>query len=158
MDRACSSSSSSSSSSESQGRRPPICLLSRRETFSASHRLHSPALTAEENTRIYGKCNNPHGHGHNYTLEVLVRGEIDSVTGMVMNLSDLKNAINEAVLSQLDHKNLDLDVEFFATRVSTTENVAVFCWNQLEAVLPKGLLHEIRLHETENNVVIYRGE
>jgi 6-pyruvoyltetrahydropterin/6-carboxytetrahydropterin synthase len=137
---------------------PPIVILSRRATFSAAHRLHSRWLSDEENRKLYGKCNNPNGHGHNYTIEVVLRGPVDAKTGMVMNLTELKAIIEEAILAPLDHKNLDLDVEYFNDKVSTTENLAIYCWRQLLPLLPTGLLYEVRLHETENNIVIYRGE
>ncbi|KAF0506086.1 6-pyruvoyl tetrahydrobiopterin synthase [Gigaspora margarita] len=90
-----------------------IAYLRRKETFSAAHRLHSPHLTEEENKELYGKCNNPNGHGHNYTVEITIRGEVDPHTGMVMNLTDLKKCMGVAILDELDHKNLDLDVPYF---------------------------------------------
>jgi 6-pyruvoyltetrahydropterin/6-carboxytetrahydropterin synthase len=137
----------------------PVLYLTRRATFSASHRLHSPELSEEENRRIFGRCNHPNGHGHNYVLEVTVRGEIDPRTGMVMNLSDLKQSIQERILDVVDHKHLNLDLPVFQKLVPTTENLAVVCWRLLEPALPKqNLLYEIKLHETENNVAIYRGE
>jgi len=133
-----------------------MLILRRRETFSASHRLHAPTLSEHENRELFGKCNNPNGHGHNYTLEVFIRGPLDPITGMVMNLVDLKLYIKEEVLDVLDHRNLDLDVPWFGGRVSTTENVAVFIWQRLVSRLGD-LLNEVRVHETENNMVIYRG-
>lgn len=138
----------------------PVCQLSRRLHFSASHRLHSHRLSAEENKKLYGKCNNPNGHGHNYIVEVVVKGEVDPVTGMVMNLSDLKKAIEESIMKVVDHKNLDLDVPWFRDNgfISTTENLAVFLWKQLITVLPRGLLYKVIIHETDNNVVIYKGD
>lgn len=142
----------------------PKAYLTRRETFSASHRLHSNVLSDEENLRIFGKCNNPNGHGHNYVLEVTVAGHIDSSTGMIINITDLKRLIDEHVLDRVDHKNLDLDVEYFRRTklVSTTENLVVFIWEQLFAALqqedPRVQLSEIKLYETEKNIVIYRGE
>lgn len=135
----------------------PIVTLTRRAQFSASHRLHSPQLSAEENRKIFDKCNNPNGHGHNYVVEIAVRGEIDPKTGMVMNLSDLKKAIDEAVMQNLDHKNLNLDVPAFRDLNPTAENIAVVIWCLLEKKIPKHLLYEVKLHETENNVVVYRG-
>jgi len=140
--------------------------LTRRETFSACHRLHNANLSADENVSVFGKCNHLRGHGHNYVLEVTVRGRADSRTGMVMNLTDLKAAIRDAVLSQLDHKNIDLDVDFFReTRaVSTTENLAVYIWKCLKVRLKdiygskEDLLYEVKLWETEKNIVTYRGE
>jgi len=137
----------------------PIAKLSRKETFSASHRLHSSHLSEEDNNKIYGKCNNKNGHGHNYMLEVIVKGKIDPITGMVLNLVELKQYIKEAVLDQLDHKNMNEDVPEFKDRPPTTENVAVFIWESLlRTNLPKSMLYEIKLCETEKNVVIYRGE
>jgi 6-pyruvoyltetrahydropterin/6-carboxytetrahydropterin synthase len=91
----------------------PVVYLSRIETFSAAHRLHSPFLSIEENEKLYGKCNNPNGHGHNYKVEVIVKGEVNPLTGMVMNLEDLKKCIKIAVMDILDHKNLDHDVPYF---------------------------------------------
>ncbi|KAF1379732.1 hypothetical protein PFLUV_G00179100 [Perca fluviatilis] len=135
-----------------------IGYITRAQSFSACHRLHSIHLSDEENKRVYGKCNNPNGHGHNYKVEVTVRGKIDSLTGMVMNLTDLKRCIEEVIMIPLDHKNLDEDVPYFASVVSTTENVAVYIWDNMVKVLPSNLLYEIKIHETDNNVVIYRGD
>lgn len=135
-----------------------IGYITRVQSFSACHRLHSLHLSDEENKEVYGKCNNPYGHGHNYKVEVTVRGKIDPVTGMVMNLTDLKRCIEEVIMIPLDHKNLDKDVPYFATVVSTTENLAVYIWDNMVKALPASLLHEIRIHETDKNIVIYRGE
>lgn len=135
----------------------PTAILSRRETFSASHRLHCNECSDEDNRRLFGKCNHVNGHGHNYVLEVLVKGPIDSKTGLVINLAELKKLIEEHVLAKVDHKHLNLDVAEFKTLNPTTENVAMIIWKWLSPHL-KGLLLEIRLHETENNIAIYRGE
>ncbi|XP_019938285.1 6-pyruvoyl tetrahydrobiopterin synthase [Paralichthys olivaceus] len=135
-----------------------VGYITRIQSFSACHRLHSIHLSDEENRKVYGKCNNPHGHGHNYKVEVTVRGKIDRVTGMVMNLTDLKRCIEDVIMTPLDHKNLDKDVPYFANVVSTTENLAVYIWdNMVKALLPN-LLYEIKIHETDKNIVIYRGE
>ncbi|XP_034750810.1 6-pyruvoyl tetrahydrobiopterin synthase [Etheostoma cragini] len=142
----------------SNGAAERIGHITRAQSFSACHRLHSIHLSDEENKRVYGKCNNPNGHGHNYKVEVTVRGKIDSLTGMVMNLTDLKRCIEEVIMVPLDHKNLDKDVPYFASVVSTTENVAVYIWDNMVKVLPSNLLYEIKIHETDNNVVVYRGE
>lgn len=131
--------------------------ITRRMSFSAGHRLHNDALTPEENNRLYGKCNNPNGHGHNFTVEVTVAGEIDPRTGMVFNLRDLKKVMAEVIEKGLDHKNLNLDVPAFKTVIPTAENIAVVLWGQLAQLLPAGVLHEVRLIETENNFVSYRG-
>ena len=136
----------------------PIVYLTRRAVFSASHRLHSPALSDAENRRLFGKCNHPNGHGHNYVLEVTVRGEVDPKTGMVMNLAELKQAIADTVEAEVDHRHLNLDCPSFKGINPTTENLVVVFWKLLEKRLPKGFLHELRLHETENNVAVYRGE
>ncbi|XP_059386098.1 6-pyruvoyl tetrahydrobiopterin synthase-like [Carassius carassius] len=135
-----------------------IGFITRVQSFSACHRLHSKSLSDEENKRIFGKCNNPNGHGHNYTVEVTVRGKIDKKTGMVMNLTDLKEFIEEAIMKPLDHKNMDLDVPYFADVVSTTENLSVFIWESLEKLLPPDSLHEIKIYETDKNIVVYRGD
>ncbi|XP_062382050.1 6-pyruvoyl tetrahydrobiopterin synthase [Sardina pilchardus] len=135
-----------------------VGYITRVQSFSACHRLHSKALSDEENKKVFGKCNNPNGHGHNYKVEVTVRGKIDRRTGMVMNLTDLKLYIEEAIMIPLDHKNLDKDVPYFADVVSTTENLAVFIWDSLAKLLPPNLLYEIKVHETDKNIVVYRGE
>ncbi|XP_054147403.1 6-pyruvoyl tetrahydrobiopterin synthase [Melozone crissalis] len=135
-----------------------LARLSRSVTFSASHRLHSKSLSDEENLKLFGKCNNPNGHGHNYKVVVTVRGEIDPVSGMVMNLTDLKEYMQAAIMEPLDHKNLDKDVPYFSEVVSTTENVAVFIWDSLQKLLPQGVLYKVEVHETGQNVVVYKGE
>ncbi|GFT60932.1 6-pyruvoyl tetrahydrobiopterin synthase [Nephila pilipes] len=136
----------------------PIVYITRIESFSAAHRLHSPNLSQEENKCIYGKCNNPNGHGHNYKVEVTVKGKVDPVTGMVMNITDLKKILQETVMELLDHKHLDKDVPYFKETVSTTENLSVFIWNQLSHSLPPGKLHCVKIHETDKNVVEFFGE
>lgn len=136
----------------------PVVYLTRRATFSAAHRLHSPELSEEENREIFDKCNNPHGHGHNYVLEVTIRGEIEPRTGMVINLTDLKRAMEEAIIKPIDHKHLNYDVPIFREINPTAENMAVIFWKLLEQKLPKGLLYEVKLHETENNIAVYRGD
>ncbi|XP_031847144.1 6-pyruvoyl tetrahydrobiopterin synthase purple isoform X2 [Nomia melanderi] len=137
----------------------PIAYLTRKETISSCHRLHSDNLSEEENKNVYGKCNNYWGHGHNYTVEVTVRGPVDSVTGMVMNLSDLKSYMKTILMEQLDHKNLDKDVLYFKDVVSTTENVAIYIFNELKNLMPNPkLLYEVKIYETDKNIVVYRGE
>jgi len=134
-----------------------FCILSRRETFSAAHRLHSPHLGDAENLELYGKCNHPGGHGHNYILIVKVRGNIDPKTGLVMNISTLKEILHKHVLNKMDHKNLDLNVEEFKLIPSTAENIAYVIWQWLKPVLGD-LLYEVELQETEKNIAYYRGE
>ncbi|XP_056285662.1 6-pyruvoyl tetrahydrobiopterin synthase [Pseudoliparis swirei] len=135
----------------------PVGYITRVQSFSACHRLHSLHLSDEENRRVYGKVHT-HNYTHNYKVEVTVRGKINGLTGMIMNLTDLKRCIEDAIMTPLDHKNLDQDVPYFSTAVSTTENVALFIWTQLVLVLPPDLLHEVRIHETDKNIVVYRGE
>lgn len=122
----------------------------RRYLLSASHRLHTDALSAEENRAAYGKCNNPHGHGHNYVVEVLVGGAVDEQTGMVMNLVDLDRAVQQAILDRFDHANLNLD-PIFASQVPTTEVFSKVIFELLDAALPPASLDQVRVEETENN-------
>ena len=136
----------------------PIVYLTRRATFSASHRLHSDDISEAENKKIFGKCNNPNGHGHNYSLKVTIRGEIDPKTGMMMNISELKKIMNETVTDEMDHKHLNIDVPAFAHVNPTAENMVVVIWNLLKPRLPKGSLYEVQVQETENNSSTYRGE
>ena len=131
--------------------------ITRRLTFSAAHRLHSAALGVEENRRVFGKCNHPNGHGHNYVLEVTVAGPIDPTTGMVFNLTELKNVMNDVIERDFDHKNLNVDVPAFKVLNPTAENIAAVLWDLIEKRLKPGLLHEVKLIETENNFVSYRG-
>ena len=122
----------------------------RRYALSASHRLHVDALSAEENRAAYGKCNNPHGHGHNYVVEVLVGGEPEADTGMVVNLVDLDAVVKARVLERFDHVNLNHDPAF-AKAVPTTENFCRVVFDLLKDALPKGELEHVRVEETENN-------
>ena len=122
----------------------------RRYTISASHRLHTDALSPEENRAIYGKCNNPHGHGHNYVVEVVVAGEVDQETGMVINLAVLDSVVRARVLERFDHANLNFD-PLFANRVPTTENLSRAIFALLKDALPAGRLGRVRVEETENN-------
>ncbi len=135
-----------------------MVYLTRRTSFSAAHRLWSPELTGEENIALYDKCANPNGHGHNYILEVTICGTPDPRTGMVMNLADLKQAINEQVISWVDHKNLNYDVPWLEGCIPTTEVLAIKFWERLQRTLPQGSLYEVKLYETENNIATYRGE
>ena len=135
-----------------------MIYVTRRAEFSASHYYHNPELSAEENRRLFGKCNNPHGHGHNYTLEVTVGGEIDRATGMVMDLKDLKKLLQSEVLDLMDHKFLNKEVPAFAAKIPTTENIAVEIWKLLDPKLMLGKLHRIRLYETADLFVEYFGD
>ena len=132
--------------------------VTRRLQFNAAHRVHNPALSDEENARLFGKCNNPNGHGHNYTLDVSVRGPIDARTGYVLDLAVLKRIVNERVVDRIDHKNLNLDVDFMHDVIPTSENIVVAMWRQLEPVVRPGRLVRLVLWETPNNYVEYTGE
>lgn len=121
--------------------------------------FYSPHLSEEENRQVYGKCNHENGHGHNYTVEIKIRGHVEIKTGMVMNLVDLKQTIEKCIMKPLDHKNLDKDVAFFKDTPSTTENLAVFIYDSVRKALPKPeLLHEVKIYETDKNSVVYRGK
>ncbi|KAL3985925.1 6-pyruvoyl tetrahydrobiopterin synthase [Acanthocheilonema viteae] len=131
--------------------------LTRRETFSACHRLQNATLSDTENDQLYGKCNNLNGHGHNYIWEVTLRGPIDQKSGMVYSLANLKNEM-KIVLDEVDHKNLDKDIVYFKNNVSTAENLIVYLWNELKSKIGNPeLLYKMILHETEKNSVTYRG-
>ena len=135
-----------------------MIYVTRREVFSASHRLNNPELSEEENAELFGKCNSPNWHGHNYTLEVVVAGVPNPKSGYVIDLSVLKKIIQDNVTSKLDHKNLNLDVEFMKGKITSSENLAVEIWKQLVDKIPSGKLYSIKLYETENNYVEYKGE
>jgi 6-pyruvoyltetrahydropterin/6-carboxytetrahydropterin synthase len=141
-----------------------VVYLTQRYRFSAGHRLHNDALDAEENLRVYGKCNNPNGHGHNYLLEVTVAGGIDPATGMIFDLGALDGIVAERVLEKLDHKNLNLDMENFRTQVPTTENLCLEIYKLLRDPLEqaggvRGLfLARVRLEETSLNSFEYVAE
>lgn len=132
--------------------------VTRKTHFNAAHRLHNPDKSDEWNKRVFGKCNSPNWHGHNYVLEVTVCGKPDEDTGYVMDLGDLKELIEEKITSKTDHANLNLDVDFMKGVMPSTENFAVQIWRELEPHLPKGTLHTVRLRETDNNSAEYRGE
>ena len=129
----------------------------RRYALSASHRLHSDALTAEENQAAYGKCNNPHGHGHNYVIEVLVSGAVDADTGMVLNMATLDEVVGNRVIDRFDHTNLNLD-SLFVNRVPTTENLCRAVFELLDGTLDPVKLAQVRVEETENNFFEYSGD
>lgn len=132
-------------------------VLGRRYSFSASHRLHTPRLSEDENRLVFGKCNNPYGHGHNYVLEVRVSGEVDRATGMIANLADLDGFVEREVLQALDHKSLNEDVPAFRDTVPTTENLCIEIFRRLEA-FPNAKLERVRIQETSNNSFEYAGE
>ena len=130
--------------------------LTRRYLFSASHRLHCDGLSESENQAIYGKCNNPYGHGHNYALEVTVSGPVEPGTGMICNLSDLDHSVQREVLERFDHENLNTCQEFAAT-VPTTENLSAAIFNILQQSFTAAHLEKVRLEETMMNSFEYAG-
>ena len=135
-----------------------MVYLTRRAEFSASHYYHNPEFTAEENQRLFGKCNNPHGHGHNYTLEVTVKGEVDARSGFVVDLQQLKQIMNSEVMDALDHRHLNKEVPEFARQIPTSENIAIAICNRLRPKLTVARLHRVRLYETHDLFVDYFGE
>jgi len=124
--------------------------------LSASHRLHADSLSEAENRTTYGKCNNPHGHGHNYVVEVLVGGDVDRETGMVVNMATLDETVQRAVMERFDHTNLNFD-PLFVNQVPTTENLTKAVFDVLKDALPAGKLEYVRVEETENNFFEFRG-
>ena len=134
-----------------------MIYITRRLEFCASHRLFNPDFTDEKNESTFGLCNNPNGHGHNYVLEVTVKGEVDPETGMVLDLKALKKLINEEIINKVDHKNLNVDVDFLKGVIPTAENIAIHIWNILESKIESGELHEVKLFESERNFVVYHG-
>ena len=135
-----------------------MMYLTRRAEFSASHFYHNPKWSAEENQRVFGKCANLHGHGHNYTLEVTVKGEIDPVTGFVVDLKQLKEVMNREVVDAMDHRHLNKEVPEFASLVPTTENLAVAIWKRLEPKLRVARLHRVRIFEAPDLFADFYGE
>ena len=135
----------------------PQVVVTRRLHFSAAHRVHNPAMSDEENRRTFGKCNNPNWHGHNYILDVSVKGELDEKTGYVIDLSRVKQIVTERVVDKVDHRNLNLEVDFLKNVIPTTENIVVAFWRELEPALKPGKLTKLVLWETVNNYVEYDG-
>lgn len=135
-----------------------MVYLTRKSEFSASHHYHNPEFSAEENQRIFGKCNNPNGHGHNYTLEVTVKGEVDRKTGFVVDLKQLKDVMNREVIEALDHRYLNKEVPEFKNQIPTTENIAIAAWKRLEKKLRIAKLHRIRVYETPELWADFYGE
>jgi 6-pyruvoyltetrahydropterin/6-carboxytetrahydropterin synthase len=131
--------------------------LSRRYRFSASHRLHSAQFGEEENQRLYGKCNNPYGHGHNYVVEVAVSGPVDPATGMIANLADLDAFVDREVIEPFDHKYLNEELAEFQKNVPTTENICIEIFNRLQS-FPRARLERVRVEETSLNSFEYTGE
>lgn len=135
-----------------------MVYLTRKCEFSAAHYYHNPEFSPEENQRLFGKCNNPNGHGHNYTLEVTVKGEVNPRSGFVVDLKDLKDALEREVLSALDHRFLNKEVPEFRDRIPTTENLAIAIWQRLQPKLNVAQLHRVRVYETPDLFVDFFGE
>jgi len=135
-----------------------MVYLTRKEHFCASHRLFNPKFSEKQNLEIYGKCAYPNGHGHNYELEVTVSGEPDPETGMILDLKKLSDIIEEQILKHVDHKHLNLDVEFLKEVIPTAENLAMVFWDILARRISPGKLSCVRVYETPNNYAEYRGE
>lgn len=131
--------------------------VTRKETFSASHRLYNPGLSDARNADLFDKCANPNGHGHNYVLEVTVAGEPAKESGYVIDIKKLKEIIRREIITKVDHKHLNLDVDFLKGINPTSENVARAFWDILKDKITDGKLHSIKLHETENNFVEFKG-
>ena len=136
-----------------------MIYITRRERFNAAHRLYRPEYSDEKNLEVFGKCSNPNWHGHNYELFVTVKGEIDEKTGFLVNLKSLSKIIKEEVINKIDHKNINLEVDFMTDKMASTENLAVGIWNQLEEKIQKlgAILHCVKIYESENNFVEYFG-
>lgn len=135
-----------------------MLLVTKRLSFSSAHRLFNPELNDDENLEIFGKCSYKGGHGHNYYLEVTVSGEIDSETGMIIDIKKLKGIIEKEIIDKLDHRNLNTDVDFLKNTIPTVENIAMNIWEILKNKIDRGKLYEIKLYETEDNVAVYRED
>ena len=135
-----------------------MVYVTRKMHFSAAHRLFNPTFSHEKNEQIFDKCNNPLGHGHNYTLEVTVKGIPDPETGYVIDLKKLRDIIEEFVVDKVDHKHLNYDVDFLRGIIPTAENLAICFWSILESKIPSGTMHSIKLFESNQNFVEYFGE
>jgi len=132
--------------------------LTRRFRFEASHVLRNPEWSEEKNYEVFGKCARPNGHGHNYELHVTLRGEPNEEDGMLVELKELRDLVTRHLIEKVDHYHLNKDVDFLRGVIPTAENLCVEFYHQIDSVLPRGLLYEVRLLETENNWVVYRGE
>jgi 6-pyruvoyltetrahydropterin/6-carboxytetrahydropterin synthase len=135
-----------------------MILLTRKADFSSAHFYYNPAWSEEENQRVFGKCANRNGHGHNYTLEVTVAGEIDPVSGFVVDLKQLKEILEQEVVSVYDHRHLNYEVPEFATSVPTTENIAIAIWNRLDGKVPNAKLYRVRVYEMPDLFADFYGE
>ncbi len=137
-----------------------MIFITRRERFNAAHRLFRPEYSDEKNLEVFGKCSNPNWHGHNYELFVTLKGEVDPHTGFLVNLKILSRIIKEKVIAKLDHKNINLEVDFMKGKLASTENLAIGIWNELEGPVNElnAGLHCVKIYESENNYVEYFGD
>ena len=136
---------------------PPLARITTRAHFSAAHRLHNDAMSAEWNRRVFDKCNNPYSHGHTYAVDVTVEGPVDPETGWVMDFGVVKRVVNDRVVRACDRRNLNVDVPFLDGVNPTAENIAIRIWEILAPAVAPGRLVRIELHETERNKVVYTG-
>lgn len=136
----------------------PVIELTKRFRFEASHVLRNPDWSDEKNDEVFGKCARPNGHGHNYELLITIRGNVNTDDGMLYELKKFKDLVNEHLIEKVDHYHLNKDVDFLTGIIPTAENLAIAFYRELESFLPSGLLHEVKLLETENNWAVYRGE
>ena len=136
-----------------------MVYLTRRERFSAAHRMYRQDWSDKKNFEAFGKCSNPNWHGHNYVLFVTVKGELSKELGFVMNLNTLKSIIREKIIEKIDHNNMNLDVDFMKGKIATTENLVVAIWDELKPEIEKegAKLHCVKIEETENNSIKYYG-
>jgi 6-pyruvoyltetrahydropterin/6-carboxytetrahydropterin synthase len=136
-----------------------MIFLTRRERFSAAHRMFRKEWSDEVNREIFGKCSNPNWHGHNYILWVTVKGEVSEENGFVMNMNVLKQIILENIINKIDHKNINIEVDFMKGKIATTENLAIAIWNELKPLVNKdgATLYCVKIEETENNSIEYYG-
>ncbi|MCS7176581.1 MAG: 6-carboxytetrahydropterin synthase [Candidatus Kapabacteria bacterium] len=135
-----------------------MVYVTRRATFSAAHRLYNPQWSDEQNREVFGKCANPNGHGHNYVVEVTVAGMPDPETGYVIDLKLLAQVLEAEIISKVDHKHLNYDVDFLRGINPTVENLAIAFWRVLQGKIPQGQLYAVRVYESDNNYAEYRGE
>jgi len=136
-----------------------MIFITRRERFNAAHRLFRQDYTDEKNLEVFGKCSNPNWHGHNYVLYVTVKGEVNQETGFLINLKELSIVINKFIIDKVDHKNINIEVDFMKGKLASTENLAIAIWDELDLPLQRlnTMLHSVKIYESENNIVEYLG-
>ncbi len=136
-----------------------MIFITRRERFNAAHRLFRPEYSDAKNLEVFGKCSNPNWHGHNYVLYVTIKGEVNPKTGFLINLKELSKVINKYIIDKIDHKNINIEVDFMKGKLASTENLAIAIWEELEEPLKEltANLHSVKIYESENNFVEYLG-